>query len=891
MRKWIYYFGEGNKSQAGLLGGKGANLNEMSNLQLPVPPGFTITTEACIEFTTSNSWPKGLSLQLEQSVKRLESQLGKKLGASSDPLLLSVRSGAVISMPGMMDTVLNLGLNESNVDSIGRAAGNPRWAYDSFRRFIQMFADVCLGLPREAFEGVLDAVKAERKVKFDTQLDDRAMKDVSRRYLALFRRLSGASFPSDARQQLRVAINAVFKSWNNPRAKKYRSMNSIPDNLGTAVNVQAMVFGNMGDDCATGVGFTRDPSTGENVRFGEYLMNAQGEDVVAGIRTPLQLSDMKSTMPRIYRQLVRTMELLEKHYRDMQDIEFTIQNGKLWLLQTRNGKRTASAAVRMAIDMEAEGLIDKKTAVLRVSPDQIEKLLHDQLDPRALKAASAVAKGLPASPGAAVGRVVFSSEDAVRFRDKGEKCILVRLETSPEDIGGMEASEGVLTARGGMTSHAAVVARGMNKCCVAGCSSLRVAHNATEARFADGRPGTPPHLLRRGDWLSIDGSTGKVYLGKLPVVRPSVGGGVGRLLSLADDFRKLSVLANADTPHDAEVARSLGAEGVGLVRTEHMFFAPDRIAAVREMILAFDAAGRRRALAKLLPFQRQDFFGILKAMDGLPVVIRLLDPPLHEFLPKEDAEIDRLARDLGRDAKSVAAKVASMQEFNPMLGFRGCRLGVVFPEINEMQVRAVFQAAVRLARNGKHPIPHIEVPLVGDLKEFMPLKRLVHRVAKNEGAHGLVKYQVGTMIEVPRAALCADELARECDFMSFGTNDLTQMTCGFSRDDAGTFLKHYTAEKIYERDPFQVLDRRGVGKMMKICVSLARAVRPNIDIGICGEHGGDPSSVEFCHRIGLDSVSCSPYRVPVARLAAAHACIHHGMQVKEVANLTVLSRL
>mmetsp|Transcript_27252 Transcript_27252/g.44402 ORF Transcript_27252/g.44402 Transcript_27252/m.44402 type:complete len:887 (+) Transcript_27252:98-2758(+) len=883
--KWVYYFGEGSKKDKALLGGKGANLSEMTNLGLPVPPGFTITTTACISFTKTGKWPAGLEGQVEKCVSQLEKQLGKKLGAPEDPVLLSVRSGAVISMPGMMDTVLNLGLNAVNVESIGKASGKPRWAYDSFRRFIQMFADVCLGLERSKFEALLDKVKASRGVKLDTDLDASAMKEVCGEFLALFEKMAKMPFPSDARKQLAIAINAVFQSWNNPRAQKYRQMNYIPDDLGTAVNVQAMVFGNMGDDCGTGVGFTRDPSTGENIRYGEYLMNAQGEDVVAGIRTPQKLTQLQKALPSIHKELMDIFELLENHYHDMQDIEFTIQNNKLWILQTRNGKRTANAAVRMAVEMVQEGLIDKKTAVLRVSPDQIEKLLHDQLDPKAIKTARHVAKGLPASPGAAVGQIVFTSEDAAKWKAEGKACVLVRLETSPEDIGGMEASEGTLTARGGMTSHAAVVARGMNKCCVSGCSDLEIKHGATKSAVINGK------TIRYGDWISLDGATGKVYLEKLPVVKPDVKGGVGTLLAYADSFRKLGVLANADTPKDARVARSLGAEGIGLTRTEHMFFEKARIQAVREMILAFDKAGRERALAKLLPYQRSDFEGILGAMDGLPVVVRLLDPPLHEFLPHTKAECQQLASSLGRNVSQIEAKVEALKEFNPMLGFRGCRLGVVYPEINAMQIRAIFEAAVKLQRAGKSPHPHIEIPFVGNLKEYMPLKTLVKKLAKDTGAEGVVNYKVGTMIEIPRAALNADNLAKECEFMSFGTNDLTQMTCGFSRDDSGSFLKHYTAKKIYIRDPFQSIDQKGVGKLMKVCVGLARGQNPHIDIGVCGEHGGDPTSVEFCHRIGLDNVSCSPYRVPVARMAAAHAALKYGTIVTETAALSVRSKL
>eukprot|EP00466_Bigelowiella_natans_P010186 jgi/Bigna1/82389/fgenesh1_pg.91_\ len=932
IEKWVYYFQEGNKNLKSLLGGKGANLAEMTNIGLPVPPGFTITTKACIRFTETKAWPGGLKEQIEANISRLEKQLGKKIGDRLDPLLLSVRSGAVISMPGMMDTVLNLGLNAENVEAIERASGNMRWAYDSFRRFIQMFGEVCLGLDHSLFEELLEAIKEETGARQDTDLTAEAMQTLCARYLSLFKSLTGGAFPSDVRAQLRIAVDAVFRSWGNPRARKYRALNEIPDDLGTAVNVQAMVFGNMGDDCATGVGFTRNPSTGENVKFGEYLVNAQGEDVVAGIRTPLHISDMRQTMPRIYKQLMDIFDLLEKHYRNMQDIEFTIQNGKLWILQTRNGKRTARAAVRMATEMVEEGLIDKRTAVLRVSPEQIENLMHDQLDPQALKETAHVAKGLPASPGAAVGQVVFSSEEAARWREEGKRCILLRLETSPEDIGGIEAAEGILTARGGMTSHAAVVARGMNKCCVAGCSELEIKFDGNVAWLGkdggggeeeegeeekgsdnnsndDGgfdtkqkggncgeekqkktsKRGKGKQQLKRGDWLSLDGSTGKVYLGKLPVMRPEIGGSVGTLLEYADEFRSLRVLANADTPKDAALARKLGAEGVGLTRTEHMFFAPERIHIVREMILAFNRREREAALAQLLPLQCGDFKDILESMDGNPVIIRLLDPPLHEFLPHSAREIAELARDLKHDEKQVQARVEAMKEYNPMLGFRGCRLGVVHPEISVMQVRAIFEAAVELAKAGKSPQPRIEIPLVTELKEFSILKELVKKVARDTGAEGLVHYKVGVMIETPRAALTADALAEHAEFMSFGTNDLTQLTCGFSRDDAGSFLGHYVRKlQIYEKDPFQSLDQAGVGRMMMLCVGQVRESKNRkLNIGVCGEHGGDPASVKFCHRIGLDNVSCSPFRVPVARMAAAHAALLHG----KGARLTVKLRI
>jgi pyruvate,orthophosphate dikinase len=821
------------------------------------------------------TYPHGLEEQNVMNVKKLERVFGKKFGAVGDPLLLSVRSGAAVSMPGMMDTVLNLGLNSTSVEALAKKSGNRRWAYDSYRRFIQMFGDVCKNIERSNFEKVLDKVKAQERATSDTDLSAAALQKVCMESLKVYKRETGEDFPTDPMTQLNIAIKAVFDSWNNPRAIKYRDINFLDHKMGTAVNVQAMVFGNMGNDCATGVGFTRNPSTGENRRYGEYLMNAQGEDVVAGIRTPKSFEDMSDDMPRIHKELYDIMDMLELHYHDMQDIEFTVQQGKLWMLQTRNGKRTAGAAVKMAVDMLSEGLIDEKTAVMRVSPEQIELILHAMFDPVAKKRATSIAQGLPASPGAAVGTVVFTSEAAFEAAELGKKTILVRLETSPEDIQGMVSAEGILTARGGMTSHAAVVARGMNKCCVSGCTQITIGHgNVTQCTIAG-------NVVRVGDWLSISGTDGTVYLGQLPVVMPEVGGDVEKLLKVSDKFRRMGIRANADTPKDALVALGFGAEGVGLCRTEHMFFDPSRTMAVREMILAETRQARDKALAKLLPEQRSDFHGILGAMSGRPVVIRLIDPPLHEFLPHTEAEMIELARNLPSETlATIKAKCESMAEFNPMLGFRGCRLGIVHPEINEMQVRAIFEASLALVAEGKTPLPAIEIPLVGNFKEYKPLKDMVLRLARETGAEGKVKYEVGTMIEVPRACLVANELAEEADFMSFGTNDLTQMTCGFSRDDSGVFLREYTKQKIYKRDPFQSIDQQGVGRMMMLCVALARSTKPNIDIGLCGEHGGDPTSVEFCHRIGLDNVSCSPYRVPVARLAAAHAAIVHGNGVQ-----------
>lgn len=884
---WIYYFGEENLGRAqakALMGGKGANLSEMIRLGLPVPTGFTVTTKACVTYNEQGKkWPAGLKEQVEANVKHMEEKSGKKFGDINNPLLLSVRSGAAISMPGMMDTVLNLGLSEPVVEAIAKAT-NPRFAYDSFRRFIQMFGDVVMGVKRIEFEHVMDKLKGERKVTADTDLTAADLKELCARYFVLYKAKVGKPFPTDAREQLAASITAVFDSWENPRAFVYRNMNNIPHDIGTAVSVQEMVFGNMGNDCATGVAFTRDPSTGENVNLGEYLANAQGEDVVAGIRTPRKLPDMEKEFPQCYKQLMDAFKFLENHYRDMQDIEFTIEKQKLFILQTRNGKRTARAAVKMAVDMAKSGFISKREAVMRVDPSQLETLMHPQLDPAGKKAATRIGKGLPASPGAAVGAIVFTAEKAVAAAAKGQKVVLVRLETSPEDITGMQAAEGILTARGGMTSHAAVVARGMNVCCIAGCSELSVDEHAGTMVIGG-------KTYKEGDHISLDGATGEFFEGKVASLPATLDGDFGAILEMSDEFRTTQVRANADTPKDAKIALGFGAKGIGLVRTEHMFFDADRILAVREMILAKDLGAREKALAKLLPLQRGDFHGILGTMSGLPVVIRLIDPPLHEFLPRTEAEFQELSKVVNIPVPEIKAKAESMHEFNPMLGFRGCRLGIVFPEINAMQVRAIFEASIQLVKEGKDPRPEIEIPLVGNIKEFAPLKAMIKNLAKETGAEGKVHYTVGTMIEVPRAALTADELAAEADFLSFGTNDLTQMTCGFSRDDSAAFLKDYVSKKIYNQDPFQSIDQTGVGKLMQICVNLARSTKLNIDIGICGEHGGDPKSVEFCHRIGLDNVSCSPFRVPIARLAASQAAIKYGATPKRSLSALVVSKL
>lgn len=874
--KYVYMFEEGDKSMKMLLGGKGANLAEMTNNGLPVPYGFTITTEVCKAYYKNNKkHSPELDVQMMSAIKKLESKTGKKFNDSKNPLLVSVRSGAPASMPGMMDTILNLGMNDIVVQTIANVTKNERFAFDSYRRFITMFADVVMEVERMKFEHLMDEIKHANKIKLDTEMTTEMLKDLVAKYKDLYKKETGEDFPQDPIEQLKRSRDAVFRSWMNDRAIVYRRLNHVPSDWGTAVNVQEMVFGNTGDDSGTGVAFTRNPSTGENKFYGEFLMNAQGEDVVAGIRTPKKVEELDKVLPKVYKELVEIRSKLEKHYKDMQDFEFTIEHEKLYMLQTRNGKRTAPAAVKIAVDMAAEGLISKEEAVLRVEPASLDQLLHKQFDTKALKDATVLTEGLPASPGAAVGRVVFNAVDAKSWAEKGEKVILARLETSPEDIEGMHSSVGILTARGGMTSHAAVVARGMGKCCVSGCDEITMDEKGKQFTVK----GT---VVKEGDFISLNGSTGQVILGKVAVVEPTLSGDFGTLMKWADGFRTLKVRTNADTPKDAEIARNFGAEGIGLVRTEHMFFEATRIKAVREMILAKDIEGRKKALAKIEPFQREDFEGIFKAMDGLPVIIRMLDPPLHEFLPKAEQvkEIEEIAKELNTTPKAIVETIDSLHEFNPMLGFRGCRLAVVYPEIMEMQVRAIFAAAMNVTKKGIKAIPEIEIPIVGNIKEYSPLAELTHRVAREIGAQGKIHYTVGTMIEVPRAALTADVLAKEAEFMSFGTNDLTQMTCGFSRDDAGKFLGHYVEKGIYTRDPFQSIDQEGVGLLMKHTVTLARGVKPNIDIGICGEHGGDPATVEFCHRIGMNNVSCSPYRVPIARLAAAHAAIKE-KQAKE----------
>lgn len=872
-KKWVYFFGNGKTDgQAGnkiLVGGKGANLAEMVELGIPVPPGFTITTEACVEFYQSNqNWPEGLEEQVLENLAKLEAAMGAKFGDPSNPLLVSVRSGARVSMPGMMDTVLNLGLNDTTVQGLIAKSNNPRFGWDSYRRFIQMYGDVVMGVKHDYFEEVLSGAKEAKGVKDDTELTAEDLQQVVAKYKEVVKRETGRLFPEDPMEQLRGAINAVFLSWNTPRAIRYRQMNNIPNDWGTAVNVQAMVFGNMGETSGTGVAFTRNPSTGENVFFGEYLMNAQGEDVVAGIRTPQPIKQLEEAMPEVYKQLVEIYKKLEQHYKDMQDIEFTIQEGKLYMLQTRSGKRTAQAAVRMAVEMVEEGLIDKKTAVMRVEPQQLDQLLHKRIDPSA--EVIVIAKGLPASPGAAVGRIVFNAEDAEEWAERGEQVILVRAETSPEDIGGMDAAQGVLTARGGMTSHAAVVARGMGKCCVAGCSEAYIDEENRTLTIGN-------HVLKEGDWLTLNGSTGEVILGKVKLIDPELTGNFGTLMQWADEFRALGVRTNADTPNDAKTARQFGAEGIGLCRTEHMFFEGDRIKAVRQMILAKDKEGREKALAKLLPYQKSDFIGIFREMKGLPVTIRLLDPPLHEFLPQEENAIQELAAEMGVSVDELNQTIDSLKELNPMLGHRGCRLGVTYPEIYAMQARAIFEAAAELYKEGQKVIPEVMIPLVGVVKELEMMKQVCVEVAEQvQKEYGVtLEYKIGTMIELPRAAMTADEIGKVAEFFSFGTNDLTQMTFGYSRDDVGHFLPAYMQKEILEKDPFQSIDQVGVGGLVEIGVQKGRSVNPTLKIGVCGEHGGDPDSIDFFHRAGLDYVSCSPYRVPIARLAAAQANIRN----------------
>ncbi len=868
-QKYVYLFKEGNANMRELLGGKGANLAEMTNLGLPIPQGFTVTTEACTRYyEDGEKIAKEIEDEIFASLAKLEEITGKKFGDKENPLLVSVRSGARASMPGMMDTILNLGLNEEVAASM--AQKNERFAYDSYRRFIQMFSDVVMEIPKPLFEKEIDAMKEKRGVKQDTELTAADLKELVAIFKGIYLKEHGSEFPSNPTEQLKEAVKAVFRSWNNPRAITYRRLNDIPGSWGTAVNVQEMVFGNMGDDCGTGVAFTRNPATGEKALFGEYLMNAQGEDVVAGIRTPQPIATLEQTNPAAYADFVKYANLLENHYRDMQDMEFTIERGKLFFLQTRNGKRTANAALRIAVELVNEGMITEKEAVLRVEPNQLDQLLHPNFDQAKLKAAKPVAKGLAASPGAATGKVVFTADRAVELHEKGDKdLILVRLETSPEDIDGMNVCHGILTVRGGMTSHAAVVARGMGTCCVAGCGELVVNEEAGEFKDAQG------NVYHEGDYISLDGSTGNVYGERIDTVEASVSGDFAKLMGWADQYRQMEVRTNADTPKDAEVAYNFGAQGIGLCRTEHMFFAPERIAAIREMIVSKTAEQREKALAKILPMQQGDFEGLFKAMKGYPVTIRLLDPPLHEFLPHTDEEITALAKEMGMTFQELKDVVVSLHEFNPMMGHRGCRLDVTYPEIGAMQTRAIIRAAINVNKEGMNVVPEIMIPLVGEVKELKYVKDIIVKAADEEIANAGVslKYEVGTMIEIPRAALTADEIAKEAEFFSFGTNDLTQMTFGFSRDDAGKFLGSYYEKKIYESDPFAKLDQTGVGKLVKMAVDMGKATRPDIHLGICGEHGGNPPTVEFCHNVGLTYVSCSPFRVPIAKLAAAQAAI------------------
>ncbi len=869
-KKYVYSFDEGKGVGKDILGGKGSNMADMVSIGLPVPPGFTITTEVCDEFYKNDKqYPSGMMVQIDEHLKVIEEKMGKKFGDEEDPLLFSVRSGAAVSMPGMMDTVLNLGLNDKAVIGLAKKTGNDRFAWDAYRRFIQMFGNVVMDVKGHKFEEVLEKKKETKGVEFDTDLDTDDLKDVVSGYKEVIKKEKGEDFPQDPKEQLTQSVNAVFGSWNNARAITYRRLNDIKGLIGTAVNVQTMVFGNMGETSGTGVCFSRDPSTGKNVFYGEFLMNAQGEDVVAGVRTPKPLDELKKINADSYKELCEIKDKLEKHYKDMQDMEFTIQEGKLYMLQTRNGKRTAAAAVRIAVEMcEKEGVIDKKTAVLRVEPEQLDQLLHKQLDPIAKTKAEVLAKGLPASPGAAVGEIVCTAEKAHALAQEGRKVILVRTETSPEDIEGMNAAQGILTARGGMTSHAAVVARGMGKCCVAGCGDISVDDKA--GQFTVGGV-----TFKEGDIITLDGATGEVMKGAVPTTDPELSGDFGKLMEWADEFRKMGVRANADIPRDAKVAKRFGAEGIGLCRTEHMFFEGDRIKAVREMILSEDVEGRKKALAKLLPFQKADFKGLLEEMDGMPVTIRLLDPPLHEFLPHEEKDVIAIAQEMNVPVEKLNEKMKSLHELNPMLGHRGCRLGITYPEITEMQTKAIFEAACELAKDGKNPMPEVMIPLVGNVNEFKNQKEIVVKVAEEtiKASGSTVKYTVGTMIEVPRGALTADEIAVEADFFSFGTNDLTQMTLGFSRDDVGKFVPEYIEKNVIEKDPFQVLDQTGVGQLVKMAAEKGRSVKKNLKLGICGEHGGEPSSVEFCHKVGLTYVSCSPYRVPIAKLAAAHAAL------------------
>ena len=871
MEKWVYLFKEGSADMRNLLGGKGANLAEMTNIGLPVPQGFTITTEACTQYYEDGREINGeIRAQIDEYIGKMEEITGKKFGDKKNPLLVSVRSGARASMPGMMDTILNLGLNEEVVNAIAEMSGNPRWAWDCYRRFIQMYSDVVMEVGKKYFEELIDEMKEKRGVKQDVELTTEDLKELAAQFKAEYKEKIGEDFPDDPKEQLMGAIKAVFRSWDNPRANVYRRDNDIPYSWGTAVNVQSMAFGNMGDDCGTGVAFTRDPATGEKGLFGEFLTNAQGEDVVAGVRTPMKIAEMEQKFPEAFKQFTEVCQTLEKHYRDMQDMEFTVEHGKLYMLQTRNGKRTAQAALKIACDLVDEGMRTEEEAVAMIDPRNLDTLLHPQFDAAALKAATPVGKGLGASPGAACGKIVFSAEDAENWAGRGEKVVLVRLETSPEDITGMKVSQGILTVRGGMTSHAAVVARGMGTCCVSGCGDI-VMDEANKTFTLGGKE------FHEGDYLSIDGTTGNIYDGQIKTVDAKIAGEFGRVMAWADKYRRLKVRTNADTPHDARRARELGAEGIGLCRTEHMFFEEDRIAAFREMICSDTVEEREAALEKILPYQQGDFRELYEALEGNPVTIRFLDPPLHEFVPTEEADIEKLAKAKNKSVHEIKAMIDSLHEFNPMMGHRGCRPAVTYPEIAKMQTKAVIRAAIEVKK--AHPDwnlkPEIMIPLVGDVKEFDFVKKIVVETADAEikAAGVTMEYEVGTMIEIPRAALTADAIAKDADFFCFGTNDLTQMTYGFSRDDASKFLGGYYDTKIFEYDPFIKLDQIGVGKLMEMAIQLGRPANPKLHIGICGEHGGDPSSVEFCHKIGLDYVSCSPFRVPIARLAAAQAAI------------------
>ncbi|HGH0428363.1 TPA: pyruvate, phosphate dikinase [Clostridioides difficile] len=868
--KYVYSFGEGSKDMKSLLGGKGANLAEMTKIGLPVPPGFTITTEACNDYYVNNESIRAeIIKEIEEHLATLEKDLNKTLGCNKNPLLVSVRSGAVFSMPGMMDTILNLGLNDNSVVGLAEATQNERFAYDSYRRFIQMFSDVAMEVPKYKFENVLDRVKEAKGYTVDTELTTDDLKEIVKEFKAIYKKEIKNDFPQDPKEQLMLAIEAVFRSWNNPRAIVYRKLNDIAHNLGTAVNIQSMVFGNMGETSGTGVAFTRNPATGENKLFGEFLMNAQGEDVVAGIRTPQNISTLADVMPAVFDEFVKITHILEGHYKDMQDIEFTIENERLYILQTRNGKRTAAAAINVAVDLVEAGIIDEKEAIMRIEPNQLDQLLHPKFEDKALKEAKVIAKGLPASPGAASGKVYFNADDVVKANEKGEKVVLVRLETSPEDIEGMVKAEGILTARGGMTSHAAVVARGMGKCCVAGCGEIKVDEFNKEIRALD------DVVIKEGEYISIDGSTGNVYLGDVKKTEVSLTGNFEKLMNWVDKHKCMMVRTNADNPRDALAAIEFGAEGIGLCRTEHMFFDEARLPAVREMILSNTVEQREKALEKILPMQREDFVELFKVMDGKPVNIRLLDPPLHEFLPHDDETIEELSKSMGIKVSDIKKRIVDLDEFNPMLGHRGCRLAITYPEICVMQSKAIIQGAIEAIKAGVKVSPEIMVPLVGEVNELKIIRKMivetVDAIIKEEGIE--VPYTVGTMIEIPRACLTADEIAQEADFFSFGTNDLTQMAFGYSRDDAGKFLGQYVDEEILEKDPFQVLDQNGVGKLVKMGAKLGREVKPELKLGICGEHGGEPSSVEFCYSVGLNYVSCSPFRVPIARLAAAQASI------------------